>query len=83
MVRACRYSIAEGVVSIESQTTFDWSNVHFWEFNTMDLDGKPLDLSKRHPIMCELKTPADAALVENYSKPEFVLGGWTPTIDPG
>ena len=74
--------VPEGVVSIEDQTTFDWSNVHFWEFNTMDLEGKPLDLSKRHPIMRELKAPADAALIESYSDPAFVLGGWRPTIDP-
>ena len=47
------------------------------------MDGTPLDLSMRHPSMRELKTPPDAALVQNYSDPAFVLGGWTPVIDPG
>jgi hypothetical protein len=32
--------------------------------------------------MRELKQPMDASLVENYSNPAFVLGGWTPVIDP-
>jgi pectinesterase len=75
--------VPEGVVSIESQTTFDWSNVRFWEHNTMNIDGTPLDLSMRHPIMRELKTPEDAALIQDYSNPAFVLGGWTPVVDPG
>lgn len=76
----CRMSgiVPEGVVSVEPEETFNWENVRFWEHNTMNLDGDPLDLSKRHPIMRELKTPEDAALIERYSDPAQVLNGWTP-----
>ena len=72
-----------GVTSVESQATFDWSNVHFWEYGSTDLDGNPLDLSRRHPIMRELTMPQDADLIDSYSNPAFVLDGWTPVIDPG
>lgn len=57
----------------------DTTNVHFWEYNSTSLsDGKPVDTSKRHSFSRQLTLEKDAALIEQYSKPEFVLGGWKP-----
>src|SRR5262249_55929827 len=40
----------EGWGPVEEQPAFDWSNVRLMEFNTTDLQGRPIDLSQRHPI---------------------------------
>lgn len=57
----------------------DATNVHYWEYNSSNLsDGKPIDTSKRHPASKQLTLEKDAALIEQYSRPEFVLGGWKP-----
>lgn len=56
----------------------DSTNVHLWEFNSLNFDGKPVDGSKRHPASRQLTLEKDAALIEQYSRPEFVLGGWNP-----
>jgi len=57
----------------------DSTNVHYWEYNSTNLsDGKPIDTSKRHPASRQLTLEKDAALIEQYSRPEFVLGGWKP-----
>ena len=48
------------------------------EFASTDLDGKPIDTSQRHPVSKQLTMPADAETVANYSKPSFVLDGWSP-----
>lgn len=68
----------EGWGPVEPRETFDWSGVFLAEFNTMDMDGNPVDLSQRHEIVQLLTLPEDADLIENYSTPEFVLGGWSP-----
>ncbi|KAF2396972.1 pectin lyase-like protein [Trichodelitschia bisporula] len=68
----------EGWGPIQS-APFDTSNVHFWEYNTMDLDGKPVDMSKRHPVSKQLKLPTDGKTIADYSNPKFVLG-WEPVI---
>lgn len=70
----------EGWGPIEESPAFDSSNVHFWEFNSMDLSGRPLDMSKRHPIAKQLTLPKDAKLIAEYSRPEFVLDGWNPKV---
>lgn len=72
----------EGWGPIEEAPGFDSSNVRFWEFNTMGMDGRPVDLSKRHPVSKLLTMKADAQTIADYSKPEFVLGGWKPIVDP-
>ena len=65
---------------IEPQPDLDWSNLRLWEFNTMDLQGRPIDLSQRHPVVRRLKLPDDAALIARYRDPAFVLGGWVPKV---
>jgi pectin methylesterase-like acyl-CoA thioesterase len=56
----------------------DSTNVHYWEYNSTDLDGKPIDTSKRHPASRQLTLEKDAALIEQYGRPEYVLNGWKP-----
>lgn len=74
----------EGVLpegwSVQERPAFDWTNVKFWEFNSMDMSGKPLDMSKRHPIVRHLTLPKDAKIVADYSRPEFILKGWKPVV---
>lgn len=49
------------------------------EFNTRDLDsGKPVDVSQRNANSRQLDAVADAALLQNYRNPAFVLKGWNP-----
>ena len=60
----------------------DTSNMRYWEYNSTDLKtGKPVDVSKRHPVSRQLKMPEDKELIENYSAPEWVLGGWRPEVN--
>ena len=66
---------AEGWGPIEGDT----AHLHLWEYNSTDLEGKPLDVSQRHAASRQLTKPADAETIANYSKPSFVLGGWDPT----
>ena len=72
----------EGWGPVEEAPAFDASNVRFWEFNTMDRAGRPIDMSQRHPIAKQLTMARDAATIANYMKPEFVLGGWKPVVEP-
>ena len=58
----------------------DTTRMHLWEFNSTDLDGKPIDTSQRHPVSKQLKMPQDAKTIADYSNPAFVLGGWTPVL---
>jgi len=58
----------------------DTSHLHLWEFNSTDVEGHPIDVTQRHPVSKRLTLPADAETIANYSKPSFVLDGWTPII---
>jgi pectin methylesterase-like acyl-CoA thioesterase len=59
----------------------DTSHIHFWEFHSIDTEGDPVDVTKRHPVSKQLTQPQDAQTIANYSDPAFVLGGWTPVVD--
>jgi pectinesterase len=59
---------------------FDTSQVHFWEYNTMDMEGRAIDMSKRHPVSKQLTIARDAKIISDYSMPEFVLNGWKPDV---
>ncbi len=72
----------EGWGPIEEAPGFDSSNVRFWEYNTMDLEGRPVDVSKRHPVSKQLTLENDAETIAKYRDPAFVLGGWTPLVEP-
>jgi pectinesterase len=71
----------EGWGPVEEAPGFDSSQVRFWEFNTTDLQGKPVDVSRRHPVSRQLTLEKDAALIADYKRPEFVLGGWKPVVE--
>jgi pectin methylesterase-like acyl-CoA thioesterase len=58
-------------------------DVHFWEFNSHDATGAPIDTSGRLAISKQLKHPDDDATIANYSNPAFVLGNdWNPLSAP-
>ncbi len=64
----------------EEHAEFSWENIHLWEFNTMDMEGNPVDMSERHPLVHMLDTETDAELIASYSDPTFILNGWTPEV---
>ena len=55
-------------------------NVHFWEYNSKNADGSPVDVSKRVAWSRQLDKVKDANLIADYSRPEFVLAGWKPKL---
>jgi hypothetical protein len=59
----------------------DTSHLRLWEFNSTDLDGRPIDVTQRNPVSKQLTLPKDAETIANYSNPSFVLDGWTPIIE--
>jgi pectinesterase len=59
----------------------DTTHTHLWEFNSTDMDGKPIDTTQRHPVSKQLTMAKDAETIANYSDPAFVLGGWTPVVE--
>jgi pectin methylesterase-like acyl-CoA thioesterase len=50
-------------------------NVQFWEYNSTDQNGIPIDVSQRAPFSRQLS----AAEAAQWSDPSFVLGGWVPS----
>jgi pectinesterase len=56
-------------------------NVHFWEYNSLNADGSPVDVSKRVPWSRQLDKIKDAKVIADYSSPEFVLAGWKPKLE--
>jgi pectin methylesterase-like acyl-CoA thioesterase len=61
----------------------DAPDLHFWEFNSHDASGGPVDTSQRLGASKQLKHPDDDAVIANYSNPSFVLGGdWNPRSAP-
>lgn len=55
------------------------TNLHYWEYNSTNLkDGKAIDISQRASFSRQLNLEKDKELIENYSNPSFVLGGWNP-----
>ena len=61
----------------------DASNVHYWEYNSTNIsDGKSVDISRRLPASRQLTMKKDSAIISEYMKPAYVLGGWKPVIAP-
>jgi pectin methylesterase-like acyl-CoA thioesterase len=57
----------------------DPAQVHFWEYKSHTEAGAAIDVSQRLPASRQLKQPADAALIRDYSNPAFFLGhDWNP-----
>jgi pectinesterase len=61
----------------------DTSNIHYWEYDSTNLgDGKPADVSRRHPASKQLTMEKDAETIANYQNAAYVLGGWMPKMAP-
>ena len=45
-----------------------------WEFNSVDINGKPIDTSKRNPYSRQLDPVKDASIIGKYSDANYVLG---------
>ena len=61
----------------------DPAQIHFWEFNSRDAAGQPVDPSLRMPGSRRLREPDDAAVIADYRRPAFVLGhDWNPLAAP-
>jgi pectinesterase len=61
----------------------DTANIHYWEYNSTNLgDGRPVDVSRRHPASKQLTMQEDAGTIANYQDPAYVLGGWKPKMAP-
>jgi pectin methylesterase-like acyl-CoA thioesterase len=58
------------------------THAKFWEFNSRTVDGRPADVSGRHPKSRQLDASRDAATIAQYRDPAFVLGGWRPALAP-
>ncbi len=54
--------------------------VRFWEYNSRNPNGSPVDVSKRAPLSRQLDKKSDAKLISDYSSPAFVLEGWQPQL---
>jgi pectin methylesterase-like acyl-CoA thioesterase len=53
-----------------------YPNVRFWEYNSRDEAGNPVDTSQRHPVSRQI-TADEAAF---WREPANVLGGWEPEL---
>jgi len=61
----------------------DTSNIHYWEYNSTNIsDGKPVDVTRRHPASRQLTKDKDARIIADYSNPAYVLGEWSPSMGP-
>lgn len=79
----CALTDAVGVVGWKLDQSTEAPDVHFWEYNSHDPAGQPVDTSKRLSISKQLTKPADDQMINNYSDPKWVLGGqWTPELPP-
>jgi hypothetical protein len=56
-------------------------SVHFWEYNSRNSDGSPVDVSKRVSWSRQLDKVKDAKLIADYGRPSFVLEGWEPKLE--
>ena len=58
-------------------------NVPFWEYNSRDAQGKPIENAQRFAVSRRLTAETDAETIANYSNPAWVLGGnWNPKLAP-
>lgn len=51
----------------------DSKNIKYYEFNSTNFDGSPVDNSKRHLASRRLNLPKDSTMIELYSSPQKIL----------
>ena len=54
---------------------------HYWEYDSRDTEGNPIDYSERLKGSRRLDAERDKELIEKYQDPAFVLGGWAPELE--
>jgi len=82
------YPFAECVLlncTLENIPDFGWGRIDdsaktatILEFNSHDTSGRPIDVSRRNPLMRQLDPIRDAALIGRYSDSQWVLA-WPAT----
>lgn len=85
------YPFVEAVLidcKLEGITPAGWGKVvdntkdiRYWEYNSTTLDGKQVDISRRHPASRQLDLEKDAELIKNYRNPAYILNGWMPVLE--
>ena len=67
--------------TLENVPAAGWSHeeealktAHLWEFNSVGVDGKPIDTSKRNKYSRQLDAVKDASLIGRYADANYVLG---------
>lgn len=65
---------------VQGPDLFDARHVKFWEYGTLNGEGKAVDYAQRLNVSRQLFSPADDEIVKQYSDPAFVLGGWAPVV---
>jgi pectin methylesterase-like acyl-CoA thioesterase len=66
--------------TLENITPEAWGPIEYnpsaarlWEYNSRGADGKPVDVSRRHPATRQLDAVKDAELIRRYRNPFYVL----------
>ncbi|KAF2826593.1 pectinesterase [Ophiobolus disseminans] len=65
---------------VQGPPLFDARNVRFWEYGTVDANGKAVDYARRLNVSMHLTSPRDDEVVRQYRDPAFVLDGWVPVV---
>lgn len=76
-------SVGSQAWQFDRNATAPTDRIHFWEYNSHDAKGKPVDTAGRYAASRRLTQEADAETIKNYGDATWVLGGqWTPTLPP-
>jgi pectin methylesterase-like acyl-CoA thioesterase len=79
----CTLTDAVGPVAWRLDSPGEAPHIHFWEYNSRDPNGKPIDDSKRFAVSRRLTKEGDAETIANYANPAWVLGNdWNPKLAP-
>ncbi|HEV2707295.1 MAG TPA: pectinesterase family protein [Pyrinomonadaceae bacterium] len=62
--------------AVANATSTNYPNLKFWEYNTRDENGNPVDVSQRHPVSRQITTEE----ADFWRNPANVLGGWVPEL---
>jgi pectin methylesterase-like acyl-CoA thioesterase len=77
----CTLTDAVSPIAWRLDSAAEAPDVHFWEYNSRDPRGNPIDNSQRFAVSRRLTSEADAETISNYSNPVWVLGGsWNPRL---
>lgn len=79
----CTLTSAVSPVAWRLDNPAEAPDIHFWEHNSRDPDGRPIDDSQRFAVSKRLTQERDAEIIARYSNPAWVLGhDWNPRQAP-